>query len=151
MNWAAAQVSSFINQEKISCALGQQLAEDHLAHLDILLRDARSYLTAGMERAGFAAPGKRAVMHQQVGDHVIYMMSPPDGKELIALNRLQCRHSSKLVDCMVDHNQNLPEDTLPAGPPKSAMKVTTAKEQPTKKVALKDPFPMPALDVHENP
>ena len=74
---AAAQITSFINQEKISCALGQQLAEDHLAHLDILLSNARSYLTAGMERAGFAAPGKRVIMHQQVGDHIIYIMTPP--------------------------------------------------------------------------
>ena len=51
----------------------------------------------------------------------------------------------------MDHNQNLPEDPLPTGPPKSAMKPPAAKEQPAKKVALKDPFPMPALDVCENP
>ena len=40
LNEAAAQVSSFVNQEKISCALGEQLAEDHLAHLTMLLNEA---------------------------------------------------------------------------------------------------------------
>ena len=75
LNEAAAQITSFINQDKISCVLGEQLAEDHLAHLSTLLDQARAHLTAGMERAGFAAPGRRAVMHQKVGDHVIYMMS----------------------------------------------------------------------------
>ena len=92
LNKAAAQISSFVNQERISCALGEQLAEDHLAHLTMLLDVARAHLTTGMERAGFAAPGKRAVMHQQVGNHCIYIMSPPDGKDIITLNRLKCKH-----------------------------------------------------------
>ena len=99
LNEAAAQITSFVNQERISCNLGQQLAEDHLALLSGLLQEARLQLNAGMERAGFAAPGKRAVMHQQVGNHVVYMMSPPDGMDIINLNRLKCKHSDKLVDC----------------------------------------------------
>ena len=141
LNEAAAQVRSFINQDKIRCVLGEQLAEDHLATLNMLLSDARAQLSAGMERAGFAAPGKRSVIHQQVGDHAIYMMSPPDGKEIIDLNRLQCKHSSKLVNCRVDHNQNLPEP-IPSGSgiPKSALKTTKPKEAPAKKVALPATF-----------
>ena len=109
LNEAAVQVASFINQEKISCAVGEQLAEDHLAYLTELLNEARACLATGMERAGFATPGKKAVMHHQDGDHAIYMMCPPDGKDIIMLNRLKCKHSSKLVDCRVDHNSNLQE------------------------------------------
>ena len=78
LNEAADQIASFVNQERISCALGEQLAEDHLAHLTMLLDKARACLAIGMERAGFATPCKRAVIHQQVGNHAIYMMSPPD-------------------------------------------------------------------------
>ena len=57
INEIAAEITSFINQDKISCALGKQLAEDHVAHLTMLLDEARTHLSAGMERAGFAAPG----------------------------------------------------------------------------------------------
>ena len=53
----------------------------------MLLNVAHACLAIGMDRAGFATPGKRAVMHQQVGNHAIYMMSPPDGKDIITLNR----------------------------------------------------------------
>ena len=150
LNEAAAQIRSFINQDRIRCVLGEQLAEDHLATLNMLLSDARAQLSAGMERAGFAAPGKRSVIHQQVGDHAIYMMSPPDGKEIIDLNRLQCKHSSKLVNCRVDHNQNLPEPTPSgSGIPKSALKTTKPKEAPAKKVAL--PATFAAQDIRFNP
>ena len=72
INETAAEISSFINQEKISCALGKQLAEDHLTHLTMLLDKARTHLSAGMERAGFAAPGQSPMMHHQVGDHAIW-------------------------------------------------------------------------------
>ena len=51
LNEAAAQVRSFINQDKIRCVLGEQLAEDHLATLSMLLSDARAQLNAGTERA----------------------------------------------------------------------------------------------------
>ena len=68
-------------------------------------------LYAGMERAGFAAPGKRAVMHQQVGNHVIYMMSPPDGKDIINMNRLKCKHAEQLVNCRVEH-KDYPQETM---------------------------------------
>ena len=49
LNEAAAQITSFMNQERISCDLGQQLAEDPLALLSGLLHDARLCLNAGME------------------------------------------------------------------------------------------------------
>merc|ERR1711867_382458 len=77
-------------------------------------------------------------------------MSPPDGKEIIDLNRLQCKHSSKLVNCRVDHNQNLPEP-IPSGSgiPKSALKTTKPKEAPTKKVAL--PATFASQDIRFNP
>ena len=51
LNEAAAQIRSFIGQEKIKCVLGEQLAEDHLATLSMLLSDARAQLNAGTERA----------------------------------------------------------------------------------------------------
>merc|ERR1711867_47081 len=116
----------------------EQLAEDHLAHLTMLLNEARACLAIGMDRAGFATPGKRAVIHQQVGNHAIYMMSPPDGKDIIMLNRLKCKHASKLVDCRVDHNSNHQEASQTGSTPKSALKTTATKEQPAKTVALKD-------------
>ena len=106
LNEAAAQVASFINQERIFCVLGEQLAEDHLAYLMELLTEARACLATGMERAGFATPGKKAIMHHQVGNHAIYMMSPPDGKDVLMLNRLSCKHAARLVNCRVDHNSN---------------------------------------------
>merc|ERR1711867_360564 len=79
LNEAAAQVASFINQEKISCALGEQLAEDHLAYLTELLNEARACLATGMERAGCAKPRKKAVMHHQVGNHAIRGVHHVDG------------------------------------------------------------------------
>ena len=143
---AAAQITSLINQERISCALGEQLAEDHLAHLSTLLLDARAHLTTGMERAVFAAPGKRAVMHQQVGNHVIYVMSPLDGKDVIMLNRLKCKHSSKLVDCRVDHKNYLQEASLAVSTLKSALKTSANKDQPAKSVAIEETS-MSAADI----
>merc|ERR1711867_151127 len=65
LNEAVAQVSSFINREKISCALGEQLAEDHLAHLTMLLDKAQACLAIGMERAGFVEE------HGEVGEVVL--------------------------------------------------------------------------------
>ena len=103
-----------------------------------------------MERAGFATPGKKAVMHHQVGDHAIYMMCPPDGKDIVMLNRLRCKHAARLMDCRVDHNSNHQEALQTASTPKSALKTTATKEQPAKTVALKEP-PMPALDIRKNP
>ena len=51
LNEATAQVRSLINQDRIKCALGEQLAEDHLATLSMLLSDACAQLNAGTERA----------------------------------------------------------------------------------------------------
>ena len=126
------------------------MAEDHLTNLTMLLDQARTHLSAGMERAGFAAPGQRPVMHHQVGDHAIYMLAPPDGKDIIALNRLKCKHSSKLLDCRVDHNSNHQEVTLTVDNPRPALKSTATREQPAKKVAMKDPV-NPSSDIRENP
>ena len=39
-----------INQDKIKCVLGEQLAEDNLATMTMLLSDAREQPKAGMER-----------------------------------------------------------------------------------------------------
>ena len=89
-------------------------------------------------------------MHQQVGNHVIYMMSPPDAKDIITLNRLKCKHSSKLVDCRVDHNSNLQEASHAVSNPKPALKSTVTKEQPAKSVAVQEPV-LPSADIRENP
>ena len=43
LNESAAQVRSFINQDKIKCVLGEQLAEDHLATLSMLLSSLPSH------------------------------------------------------------------------------------------------------------
>ena len=77
-------------------------------------------------------------------------MSPPDGKDIIMLNRLKCKHAAKLMDCRVDHNSNHQEALQTASTPKSALKTTATKEQPAKTVALKEPL-MPALDIRFNP
>ena len=103
---ATIQIGSFINQERVSCDLGQQLAEDHLAHLSLLLEEANAHLSKGLERAGFAAPGQKTVIHQQVGNHCVYMVTPPDGMDILKMNRIKCMHNNKLVDCrMSDHNK----------------------------------------------
>ena len=40
----------------------------------------------GLERAGFNKPCTRKVLTQQVGEYVVYMMTPPDGTEIISMN-----------------------------------------------------------------
>ena len=74
MDEAEAQILSFIGQECINCVFGKQLAEDHLANIDLMLRKAETALRVGMEHAGFAAPGAKEVAEHFVGEHVVYMM-----------------------------------------------------------------------------
>ena len=146
----AANIASFINQDRISCDLGKQLAEDHVAHMTLLLDEARAHLSAGMERAGFAQAGQRTVLHQKIGDHAIYMLAPPDGADIIALNRLKCKHDRKIINCRMDINCNSQEATPPVEAPKSALKSATNKGEPSKRVNVKD-LNNPTADIRENP
>ena len=142
MDEATEQILSFIGQERINCVFGKQLAEDHLANMDLLLRKAEAALRVGMERAGFAAPGAREVARQFVGEQVVYMMHPPDAKEIISFNRLQCQHGGKLLDCKTaDHNKNVPEGVA------DETGKTMSKAAP-KKVVIPD---FPARDIRDNP
>ena len=88
-------------------------------------------------------------MHQQVGNHVIYMMSPPDGKDIINLNRLKCKHSEQLVSCRLEH-KDYPQETMLVSTLRPALKETAKQDQPTKKVAIEN-VEMPAADRRENP
>ena len=89
-------------------------------------------------------------MHQQVGNHVIYMMSPPDGMDIINLNRLKCKHSDKLVDCRVEHKDYPQEAMLTVSTLKPALKDTAKPDQPAKKVAIED-VELPAADIRGYP
>ena len=71
MDEATAQILSFIGQERINCVYRKQLAEDHLAHMYLMLRKAETALRVGMERAGFAAPGSKEAVKHFVGERIV--------------------------------------------------------------------------------
>ena len=66
------------------------------------------------------------------------------------LNRLKCKHSSKLVDCRVDHKTYPLETTLTVSTLKPALKTSANMEKPAKSVAVEE-TPMPATDIRRNP
>ena len=55
MDEALEQILSLTGQVHINCTFDKQLAEDHLANMDLLLCIAEATLKVGMERASFAA------------------------------------------------------------------------------------------------
>ena len=89
-------------------------------------------------------------MHQQVGNHVIYMMSPPDAKDIINMNRLKCKHSESLLNCRVEH-KDYPQETVQVQRTlKPTLKEKAKTDKTAKKVAIESTV-MPSANMRENP